>query len=89
MSEAEAVVAPTEEGKPQMSEAVEVKQEGGAVTLSPAAVGGRRRSRKVSKKVLRALKRMGPAKVAAMLKGGEPAPVGGRRRKTRKGSRRH
>lgn len=88
MSEAEAVVAPKEEGKVQMSEAVEVKQEGGAVTLSPATVGGRRRSRKVSKKVLRALKRMGPAKVTAMLKGGE-APVGGRRRKTRKGSRRH
>lgn len=70
--------------------AIQPVQGGGAV-LSPLPLsGGRRKTRRVSKKVLKMLKKMGPAKVAKMLKGGEAAPIeGGRRRKSRKGSRRH
>ncbi len=77
------------------------KMSGGGMILTPLPLeGGRkRRTRKVSRKVLKMLKKMGPAKVAKMLKkkGGqedmmgeeEPAPTmtAGRSRKTRRGGR--
>lgn len=75
------------------------KMKGGAVVLTPLPLGGgKRRSRKISKKVLKQLKKMGSAKVAKMLKKGgaedemmtetpaEPTE-GARRRKTRRGGR--
>lgn len=78
------------------------KMKGGAVVLTPLPLGGgKRRSRKISKKVLKQLKKMGSAKVMKMLKKGgaedemmtAEAPAepteGARRRKTRRGGRKH
>lgn len=71
-TESSAVVAPTTEGKPDMGQAAGVaKMAGGGIVLTPMPLaGGKRRSRKVSKKVLKMLKKMGPTKVAKMLKKG-------------------
>lgn len=100
--ESTAVVAPTNAGKPDMSQAAGVsKMAGGGVVLTPLPLaGGKRRSRKISKKVLKMLKKMGSAKVAKLLKkggaeevvtGGEGEEasevVGARRRTRRRGSR--
>lgn len=67
---------------------------GGALALSPLPLsGGRRRSRKLSKKALKALKKMGGQKVEeAVVAANEPAPMAapvseGARRRTRKGGR--
>ena len=72
---------------------------GGVISPLPLIVGGKRRSRKLSKKVLKMLKKMGPAKVAKLVKKGgntmseDGTAMGGRRRrsgrKTRRHSRRH
>jgi hypothetical protein len=97
---ADAVMVPgSTSGAPDMGGATgATKMMGGGLILTPLPLeGGRRRSRKVSKKVLKMLKKMGPAKVAKLLKkkGGqeemaeEPVMEGGRRRKTRRGGRRH
>ncbi len=95
--ESSAVVVPTTEGTPDMSQAAGVtKMKGGALVLTPLPLsGGRRKTRKISKKVLKTLKKMGTKKVLKMLKKGgqmevteEPAPVGARRRSSRKSSSR-
>jgi alpha/beta superfamily hydrolase len=95
-TESSAVVVPTTEGKPDMGQAAGVaKMKGGALVLTPLPLsGGRRKTRKISKKVLKTLKKMGTKKVMKMLrKGGqaaesmmteEPAPATtGARRKSR------
>ncbi len=96
--QASAVVAPTTEGgKMDMANAAGVtKMSGGGYMLTPLPLnGGKRRSRKISKKVLKQLKKMGAAKVTKMLKKGgaeemvapeaaAPEETGGRRRKSRK-----
>ena len=95
-TESSAVVVPTTEGTPSMGEAAGVsKMKGGALVLTPLPLsGGRRKTRKISKKVLKMLKKMGPAKVAKLMKKGgqmngeEPAPVGARRHRTRRSSSR-
>jgi hypothetical protein len=99
-----AVVVPTEEGKPMMDQAAGVaKMSGGGLLLTPLPLGGgKRRSRKISKKVLKQLKKMGSRKVMKMLKKGgaedemmtadapeEPTEGASRRRKTRRGGRKH
>ncbi len=93
-----AVVVPTQEGKPQMDQAASVtKMTGGGIVLTPLPLsGGRRKTRKISKKVLKQLKKMGASKVAKMLKKGgaeeemvipETGAEGGRRHKSRKASK--
>jgi alpha/beta superfamily hydrolase len=74
MPESSAVVVPTTEGTPDMGQAAGVtKMKGGALVLTPLPLsGGRRKTRKISKKVLRTLKKMGTKKVMKMLrKGGQ------------------
>ena len=76
------------------------KMSGGGLLLTPLPLGGgKRRSRKISKKVLKQLKKMGSRKVMKMLKKGgaedemmtaeapEEPTEGARRRKTRRGGR--
>ena len=99
-TESSAVVVPTTEGKPDMEQAAGgAKMKGGALVLTPLPLnGGRRKTRKISKKVLKQLKKMGTKKVMKMLrKGGqaegemvaeEPAATGARRRSSRKSSSR-
>jgi len=96
-----AVVVPTEEGKPQMDQAAGVaKMSGGGIVLTPLPLsGGKRRSRKISKKVLKQLKKMGASKVAKLLKKGggdgddeivdDSTTTEGGRKKTRRGGRKH
>ena len=95
-TESSAVVVPTTEGSPDMGQAAGVsKMKGGALVLTPLPLSGgrRRKTRKISKKVLKMLKKMGAAKVAKLVKKGgemdgeEPAPVGARRHRTRKSRR--
>ena len=101
-TESSAVVVPTTEGKPDMGSAAGVaKMKGGALVLTPLPLtGGRRKTRKISKKVLKTLKKMGTKKVMKMLKKGgqmegemtssEPAPAtttGARRRSSKKSKR--
>ena len=72
---------------------------GGGSAIVPLPLGGgKRRSRKLSKKVLKMLKKMGPAKVAKMVKKGgddtgmgmgDEGAVGGRRRRSGKKTRRY
>jgi hypothetical protein len=96
-----AVVVPTTEGgNPDMSQAAGMtKMAGGGLVLQPLPLaGGKRRktARKISKKVLKMLKKMGPAKVAKMMKKGggedgqmgEMAMDGAKRRKTARKTRR-
>jgi len=80
----------------------EGQQSGGGVpllvTASPFA-GGKRKSRKISKKVLKMLKKMGPSKVAKMIKKGgdmqnttttsDEEAQGGRRRRSGRKTRRY
>ena len=95
-SKASAVAIPTTDGVPKMADAVAVKSGGGQITLSPLPLSGgrRRKSRKLSKKALKMMKKMTPKQIKKMLKGGEEgmvaegeeAPVGARRRRsTRRG----
>ena len=89
--------APTTVVAPSGSTAMATPLKGGALALTPASVGGRRRSRKMSKKAkkaLKALKKMGGDELEAAVAptaGADPmaAPVEGarRRRKSRRGSR--
>ena len=96
-TESSAVVVPTTEGTPDMGQAAGVtKMKGGALVLTPLPLsGGRRKTRKISKKVLKTLKKMGTKKVMKMLKKGgqmegevEPATTGARRRSRKSSSRR-
>ena len=100
-TESSAVVVPTTEGKPDMGSAAGVaKMSGGGLVLTPLPLSGGRRtrkSRKISKKVLKQLKKMGTKKVMKMLKKGgqmegemtssEPAPSTGARRRSRRSRR--
>jgi hypothetical protein len=70
---------------------------GGSV-ITPALAGGKRKSRKLSKKVLKMLKKMGPSKVVKMIKKGgevqgatgeEGMTAGRRHRRGSKKTRRH
>jgi hypothetical protein len=96
------MVPKTAAGMADMSKAAAVTQAGGGLVLSPLPLsGGRRKSRRLSKKVLKMMKSMPKAKLAKLLKGGqeaeeemvapagESAPTEGarRRRKTKKASR--
>jgi hypothetical protein len=99
-TESSAVVVPATEGTPDMGQAAGVsKMKGGALVLTPLPLsGGRRKTRKISKKVLKTLKKMGTKKVMKMLKKGgqaeesmateEAAPTMGARRRSRKSSSR-
>jgi hypothetical protein len=74
---------------------------GGGLVLSPLPLsGGRRKTRRLSKKVMKMMKSMSKAKLAKLMKGGveaeeavaeEPTEVapteGARRRRTKKGSK--
>lgn len=97
---ADAVMVPGSEGKPDMGSATgATKMSGGGLILTPLPLNGGKKgkkTRKVSKKVLKMLKKMGSAKVAKLLKkkGGqeetvEEEPMTAGRRKTRRGGRRH
>lgn len=91
-TESSAVVVPTTEGKPDMEQAAGVaKMKGGALVLTPLPlVGGRRKTRKISKKVLKQLKKMGTKKVMKMLKKGgqvEGEIMDGARRRSRRSRR--
>ena len=93
------VVPAAAKGAGDMAAVVQNGQAGGVISPLPITVGGKRRSRKLSKKVLKMLKKMGPSKVAKLVKKGGNVPegstgstgtvTGGRRRKTRRHSRRH
>jgi hypothetical protein len=89
-------------GAPESAVAA-TKMAGGALALTPLPLsGGRRKSRRMTKKMLKMIKGMSKAKLAKLMKGGEeaeeavaeagPAEVGGRKRrgkKTARKSRRH
>jgi hypothetical protein len=86
------VVVPTKGGEAQPGSAVAATPMKGGMLLSPLPLGGgKRKSRKLTKKMLKMLKTNPKImKKLAAMKGGEeqPAPIeGARRRKTRRGSR--
>ena len=98
--ESSAVVVPTAAGEAKPAEAAAVtKMSGGGLLLSPLPLsGGRRKTRRLSKKVLKMLKKMPKAKLAKLMKGGqeametvaaegEGAETGAARKKSRRGSR--
>lgn len=97
-------MVPGSEGVPDMGAATgATKMMGGGLILTPFPLDGAgrkgKKTRKVSKKVLmKMLKKMGPAKVAKLLKkkggqedmGEEETPMmGGRKHRTRRGGRKH
>lgn len=100
-----AVVMPTKGGEAQPAEAAAVtKMAGGGLVLSPLPLsGGKRKTKRISKKVLKMFKKGSAKKLAKMLKGGQEAEAevaapemgeateGARRKrkggKTRRGSR--
>ena len=104
MSAPSAVVVPTKGGELVPGAAASATPMKGGMILSPLPLsGGRRKTRRISKKVLKMLKKMSKAKLAKLMKGGqegeeaamaapeekvEEPPVGARRRKTRKSKRR-
>jgi hypothetical protein len=90
-------------GAPESAVAA-TKMAGGALALTPLPLsGGRRKSRRMTKKMLKMIKGMSKSKLAKLMKGGEEAEeavasaepvadVGGRKRrgkKTARKSRRH
>ncbi len=102
MPDNSAVVVPTTAGgSPQPSQAAAVTaMKGGALLLSPLPIsGGRRKTKKVPKKILKLFKKGSAKKLRKLMKGGQeaveevtaPAPEegmdGARRRKSRRGSR--
>ena len=101
MSAPSTVVVPTSGGMPVPGQATAVTPMKGGMLLSPLPIdtgltGGRRKSKKLSKKVLKMLKKMTPKQLKKLtLKGGEdpvdtatpttpPPPPPGGRRKTRR-----
>ena len=93
-----AVVVPGGKGgAPDMAQAASVqKMAGGGMTLTPLPLGGgKRKTRKISKKVKAMLKKMTPKQLKKLAKGGaemeetegETPMEGARRRKSRRGSR--
>lgn len=100
MSAPTSVIAPTKGGVPDMAAAAGVQKMAGGMMLSPLPLaGGKRKTRKVSKKVRAMLKKMTPKQLKKMMKGGEAvedasaAPSeageqeGARRRRSRRSSR--
>ena len=94
-----AVVVPAVGGEAAPAEAAAVtKMSGGGLVLSPLPLsGGRRKTRRISKKVLRMFKKGSKAKLMKLMKGGQEAEevvtsemkgaeMGGRK-KSRRGSR--
>jgi hypothetical protein len=68
-----AIVAPTKGGAPDMAAAAGVQKMAGGMMLSPLPLGGgKRKTRKISKKVKAMLKKMTPKQLKKMMKGGEP-----------------
>ena len=96
-----AVVMPTEGGAPVPGDAAAVtKMAGGGLMLSPLPLnGGKRKTKRLSKKVLKMFKKGSAKKLSKLLKGGQEAEEevvaaetaapaeGARRRKTRRGGR--
>lgn len=95
------VVVPTTGGMPQPGSAMAATPMKGGMMLSPLPLGGgKRKTRKLSKKMLKMMKKMTPTQLKKLMKGGEgevaapaegapaPGPVGARRRKSRKTKRR-
>ena len=79
------------------SDAVAATPIKGGALLSPLPLAGgrRRKTRRMSKKAMKMLKKMTPKQIKKMLKGGQEAPVaeeaemeGARRRRSRKASHR-
>ena len=71
-----AVVMPTEGGAPQPSDAAAVtKMAGGGLVLSPLPLSGgrKRKTKRLSKKVLKMFKKGSAKKLAKLLKGGQEA----------------
>ena len=95
MSSPSTVVVPTSGGMPIPGAAASATPMKGGMMLSPLPLAGgrRRKSKKLSKKVLKMLKKMTPRDLKKAMKGGEgevatddtpdPTPVGARR-KTRR-----
>ncbi len=94
-----AVVVPTKGGSPAPADAAAVtKMSGGGLVLSPLPLSGgkRRKTRRISKKVLRMFKKGSKAKLMKLMKGGQEAAevetgtdgaeVGGRKKR---GTKRH
>ena len=95
------MVPKTAAGMADMSKAAAVTQAGGGLVLSPLPLsGGKRKTRRISKKVLKMMKSMPKAKLAKLLKGGQEAeeavvapagesaaPTEGARRRSRKGGK--
>ena len=97
MSSPSAVVVPTKGGELVPGAAASATPMKGGMMLSPLPLaGGRRKSKKLSKKVLKMLKKMTAGELKQAMKGGvdgeettetataEATPVGARRRKTRR-----
>ena len=98
MSSPSAVVVPTKGGELVPGAAASATPMKGGMMLSPLPLAGgrRRRSKKLSKKVLKMLKKMTAGELKQAMKGGvdgeettetataEATPVGARRRKTRR-----
>jgi len=99
MSSSAVVVPTTSSGTPQPDGATAVTpMKGGAIALSPLPLGGgKRKTKKVPKKILKLFKKGSAKKLRKLMKGGEEAMEevaaegetmdGARRRKTRRGSR--
>ena len=85
-----AVVVPTGEKGSADNAAAVTQMKGGAV-ITPLPLSGGRRTKKLSKKVLKMFKKGSRGKLMKMMKGGSaalsPAQAGGRR--TRRGTRKH
>lgn len=88
--EASGVVVPASKGEVKGSEAAEVKaMSGGGLVLSPMPLSGGRRHKRLSKKTLKMLKKMGMKKVAKMIKkGGQTEGVEGEQEGARRTRRR-
>lgn len=84
---------PTSGGELKPADAVAATPMRGGALLSPLPLsGGRRKSRRISKKAMKMLKKMTPKQMKKMLKGGEDVATetemeGARRRKSRRASR--
>jgi hypothetical protein len=101
MSAPTSVIAPTKGGVPDMAAAAGVQKMAGGMMLSPLPLaGGKRKTRKVSKKVRAMIKKMTPKQLKKLMKGGEPVEGEGaegaegadqegarRRRRSRRSSR--
>lgn len=89
---------PTSGGELKPADALAAMPMRGGALLSPLPLsGGRRKSRRISKKAMKMLKKMTPKQLKKMFKGGEdaeaametsPSEMDGARRRSRRGARR-